>query len=158
MTTPVERKRRRIRAVGYLCFATLGTVALWWPAPIIQAVTTQSFFDRAGYLWALLLIIGGLSSAWGALWRKWPGEYVGLVALMIVMAVYATVAMLTGVKTEPPAPATAFGWAGMFFIWLCRWIKVDCIRREAEHEKKRSDQQAEQTRRLTEPGEDDGAQ
>lgn len=158
MPTPVDRRRRCVRAVGYLHFAIAGVIAFWWPAPAIEQVTAQSFFDRAAYAWAVLLVIGGVMSAWGALWRKWPGEYIGLPALMLVLWIYALAALITGFQVRPRSLAGSFVLGGFAWVLLCRWVKVDCLRREAEAAKHRDDEQAEQTRRLYRPDEDDGEQ
>src|SRR6266542_3747528 len=156
MSTPLERRRRVVRMIGYLHFAVAGILALWLPAPAVQQITARSFIEWSGYVWAILLIIGGSLSAWGALWRKWPGEYIGLLALMFVLVIYALAAVLAGLQAHPRSFAGALLLDGVTWILLCRWFRVDGLRREAEHEKQRADQLAEEVRRLKEPDDGDG--
>lgn len=118
--------RRWTRVVGYVLMAVAGVAAMVWPTPAVRAATNP--LAILAYLWAALLILGGLSSALGAAADRWLGEYAGLWPLIVTWAVYAIAAGATGRFTSIAA-ACALG--SIALLLLARWRDVAHIRREA---------------------------
>ena len=118
--------RRWTRAIGYGLMAAAGFAAMVWPAPSVRAATTP--MAGLAYVWAGMLALGGLASAWGAAVDRWLGEYAGLWPLIATWAVYALAAGATGRLTSIAA-ACALG--AIAFLLLARWRDVAQIRREA---------------------------
>src|SRR5258706_15810345 len=86
--------RRWTRVVGYALMAVAGIAAMVWPAPAVRAATNP--LAILAYLWAALLVIGGLSSAIGAAADRWLGEYAGLWPLIVTWTVYCIAAAASG--------------------------------------------------------------
>lgn len=125
---------RWARLTAYVLWAAAGAAWMAWPAPPVRAATNP--VTALPYLWAALLIVGGLASAVGAATGRWLGEYAGLLPLIVTWMVYAIAAAATG-RLDAIAGACALG--GVAFKLLARWHDVAHIRREAaryraEHE------------------------
>lgn len=83
------------------------------------------------YVWAAMILIGGLSSAVGTWLDRWFGEYIGLWPLAMTLAVYA-VALAATSAARGTTPAAALLFAGFSLLFVARWKHVAMIRREAE--------------------------
>lgn len=118
--------RRWTRVLSYTLMALAGLAAVLWPAPSVRAATGPV----AGlvYLWAALLILGGVTSAAGAAADRWLGEYAGLWPLIVTFAVYGLAAGASG-RVTSLAAACALG--SIAFLLLARWRDVASVRREA---------------------------
>lgn len=119
--------RRWTRVSAYTLMALAGIASIVWPAPSVRAATGPA----AGllvYVWAVLLAVGGLTSAVGAAWDRWLGEYAGLWPLVATFGVYALAAATVGRATSI-AGACALG--SIALLLLARWRDVATIRREA---------------------------
>lgn len=126
--------RRWGRVVGYALMAVAGLAAIVWPAPSVRAATSPA--AALATVWAVLLLVGGACSLWGAAAGRWLGEYAGLWPLIVTWAVYALAAAATGRVTSI---AAACALASIAALLLARWRDVAVIRREAaryhaEHE------------------------
>lgn len=126
--------RRWTRVVGYTLMAAAGVAAMAWPAPSVRAATNP--VTTLAYVWAALLVVGGMSSAIGAAADRWLGEYAGLWPLIATFAVYAIAGAATG-RATTVAGSCALG--SIAFLLLARWRDIAQIRREAaryhaEHE------------------------
>jgi hypothetical protein len=126
---------RWFRVAGYALLALAGCAAVAWPTPSVRAAAAPTA-GALVYVWAAMLIVGGLASAVGAARDRWLGEYAGLWPLIMTWAVYALAALATG---RPTAIASAAALGGVALILLARWRVVASIRREAaryhaEHE------------------------
>jgi hypothetical protein len=122
---------RAARFTGYTMMAAGGAAAMVWPSPAVQAATSPTA-GALVYVWAGLLAVGGVSSAYGAATDRWLGEYAGLWPLMATFTVYGIAAF---VGTRGPV-----AWAGGLVLLaiagllLARWREVALIRREAARE------------------------
>jgi len=103
--------------VGILCagiaFAAFGSV------PVIEVAGRQ-----IAYVWGGFLIVGGIISLVGAIFRRWTGEVVGLPFVMGGMLVYATALWVT-----LPDVLTRLGLATLLTalvipLWI-RWRDLD---------------------------------
>lgn len=128
--------RRPVRAVAFALLAVGGVAALVWPPPAVRAATSPVY--ALAYLWAALLIVGGVTSALGAATDRWLGEFVGLWPLFAVFAVYGLAAFTTAASVDPLnhvyrlyALASGFVLTAMAGLLLARWQDVDLIRQEA---------------------------
>lgn len=114
--------------------AVAGIAAIAWPSPAVRAATAPT----AGvlvYVWAAMLVVGGVTSGLGAALDRWLGEYIGLWPLVFTFTVYALAAAAAGAAI---AGAALLG--GIALLLLARWRDVATIRREAarylaEHER-----------------------
>jgi len=119
--------RRWTRVTAYALMAAGGAAAMAWPNPAVRAATTPTS-GLLAYLWALLLVLGGASSAIGAALDRWLGEYTGLVPLSATFAVFSLSAAATGRLTAMPGAAVL---GSIAFFLLSRWLDVAQTRREA---------------------------
>lgn len=117
--------RRWTRVSGYSLMAVAGMAAIAWPTPSVRAASGPGGLV---YVWAVMLVVGGLSSALGAACDRWLGEYAGLWPLVVTFFVYALAASATG-RLTAIAGACALGSIGL--LLLARWRDVAMIRREA---------------------------
>jgi hypothetical protein len=121
--------RRPVRAAAFALLAAGGIAALAWPPPAVQAATSPA--AALAFVWAAMLILGGVCSAAGAITDRWLGEYVGLWPLITVFAIYGVSAFASSrglVAVAGGCVLTAV--AGLL---LARWQDVALIRREAGH-------------------------
>lgn len=118
--------RRWTRVASYTLMAVAGAAAMAWPAPSVRAATNPVAVYV--YVWAALLIVGGMSSAIGAAAGRWLGEYAGLWPLIVTFLVYSLASFATG---RLAAIAGACALASFAFLLLARWRDVAYIRREA---------------------------
>lgn len=127
MNRPWSKRRRYSRAASYIALATAGGLAIAFRPLSLQQTVSPVYV--VFYLWAGLLIAGGLLAGIGAIRGRWAGEYIGLWPLMVSILAFAFAAATNG-----------RGWsssAGAFFlfsyaVWLyTRWLEVALLRREA---------------------------
>lgn len=114
------------RVFAYAGIAAAGlTSMIHPPLSITQATQSGQILIK---VWAGLMFVSSAFCAWGAARERWVGEYVGLIPLSLVAAVFGVSAFSRG----------TVGWAGGFFLigfaWLlaARWQEVALLRREAE--------------------------
>jgi hypothetical protein len=119
--------RRWTRVGAYTLMAVAGLAALTWPSPPVRAATSPTS-GALVYVWAVMLAVGGLSSALGAARDRWLGEYAGLWPLVVTFAVYALASAATG-RVSAIAGACVLG--AVALLLLARWRDVALIRREA---------------------------
>lgn len=112
---------------SYVLSAAAGVVASIWPPPTVaQAGAVWA------YMWGGFLVVGGLSSAFGALRRMWTGEYVGLPLLVAVWGVFGVTAGYTAVHAHRPAAwASSFALLSVACLLGYRWDYVAVYRRSA---------------------------
>lgn len=122
---PVTGWGRWPRTVGYLCLAAAGLVALVHPASSVREATSPTS-GWLVYAWAVMILIGGLSSAVGTWLDRWIGEYVGLWPLMATLAVYV-------VAAAAASGAGALFLASFALMFLARWRHVAMVRDQAQH-------------------------
>lgn len=127
--------RRPVRAAAFSLLAAGGIAAMVWPPPAVQAATSPVY--ALAYLWATLLVIGGIASALGAATDRWLGEYVGLWPLIMVFAIYG----LSAFASSRGLVAVAGGCVltAVAALLLARWQDVALIRREAAHAARHGD-------------------
>ena len=118
--------RRWTRVGGYTLMGLAGAWAIIWPAPAVQAATSPA--AALAYVWALLLLVGGFTSAVGAAMDRWLGEYAGLWPLIVTFAAYGLAAASTGRLT---AIAASLALGSIALLLLARWRDVAMVRREA---------------------------
>lgn len=128
------RIARGARTIGYTLMACAGTAAMIWPP---QSVRDSTSSPDSVYIWAALMIVGGVSSALGAATDRWLGEYVGLWPLICTFMVFGIAAF----ASDRGAVARAGGFCLLAFAaWLIsRWRETALIRREADR-KARTDE------------------
>jgi hypothetical protein len=118
--------RRPVRAIAFALMAAGGVASMMWPPAAVQAATSPVY--ALAYLWAALLILGGVCSAAGALTDRWLGEYVGLWPLITVFAVYGLAAFAS--SRGLAALAGGFVLTAVAALLLARWQDVALIRQE----------------------------
>lgn len=125
------RLGRAARLVGYALMGLAGVAAMVWPAPAVQEATAPTGGALA-YVWAALLVVGGVTSAAGAASDRWLGEYAGLWPLVATFAVFG----LSALASERGFVAVAGGLALLAIAALlhARWQDVALIRREADRQ------------------------
>lgn len=125
MTT---QPRRRTLIGAYVCLAIAGVCSLIWPASSVDDSAGRAWAT----LWAMLLVVGGVSSALGAYRDVWLWEYAGLLPLIAVWLVYGIAAAVTvpmGGSLDRLAPA--FALTAVALLLMTRWANVASIRRMA---------------------------
>lgn len=128
------RLGRGARLVGYTLMGLAGVASMVWPAPSVQQATAPTAGALA-YVWAGLLIVGGLTSAAGAASDRWIGEYAGLWPLIAVFLVYGLAAFAS--DRGVVAAAAGFALLALAALQLARWHDVALIRREADRQAQR---------------------
>lgn len=114
--------------------ACAGASAIIWPPTAVRDSTSS---PDGVYVWAALMVAGGVASAWGAVTDRWLGEYVGLWPLICTFLVFGIAAF--GSNRGPVAYAGGFCLTA-FAAWLVgRWRDTALIRREADR-KARTDE------------------
>lgn len=118
------------RVLAYTAVALAGLLSILSPpASIANATDTARTIQLT---WAGLMAVSATFCAWGALRERWVGEYIGLIPLASVAAVFGISAMARGTS----------GWAGGFFLvgffWILvsRWQEVALLKTEAERLRK----------------------
>lgn len=112
------------RTLGYVLLTACGLVLIAAPAPAVRASTAA----WAVFAWAGFLIVGGVLSAIGAGFDRWPGEYVGLWPIMTAFAVW-TIAALAQVPNSTAALAFGLLLGAITSIFFARWRHVARVRR-----------------------------
>lgn len=79
-------------------------------------------------LWAMLLAVGGLTSAAGSAADIWLGEYAGLWPIILTFMIYGLASALSGNLVELALALTILGWS---LLLLARWREVAMVRSEA---------------------------
>jgi hypothetical protein len=112
------------RVLAYTAVSLAGVLSILRPPPsIANATGTGKLLEL---VWAGMMAISAAFCAWGAARDRWVGEYIGLIPLASVAAVFGISAMSRGVG----------GWAGGFFLigffWILvsRWQEVALLRIE----------------------------
>lgn len=80
------------------------------------------------FLWAMLLAVGGLTSAVGSAADIWLGEYAGLWPIILTFTIYGLASALSGNLIELALALTILGWS---LLLLARWREVAMVRSEA---------------------------
>lgn len=116
---------RLTRVIAYVLIALAGGASILWP-PL--SVTQASEGRPVAYVWAGLMAVSGLFCAAGAATDRWIGEYVGLVPLSLVAAIFGVSALSRGNVSW----AGGLFLLGFFWILIARWQEVALIRVEAD--------------------------
>lgn len=120
------------RAAAYVAVSGAGIVAVIYP-PVSLTAADLSPVAQGG--WAILMAISAGFCAWGAIWERWAGEYVGLIPLASVAVVFGIASLSRGTA----------GWTGglfligFFWIMISRWQEVALLRAEADRLRKEKD-------------------
>lgn len=131
----IVRRRRAARTVAYVLMALGGLASMiWTTAPAVRSATAGA--GLLIYVWALLLVVGGTSSALGSWTDRWLGELVGLGPLISVFAVYGLSAFLS--SRGFAAYAGGFTLLAVAALLFARWQDVSLIREEATRHADRS--------------------
>lgn len=80
------------------------------------------------FLWAVMLAVGGLTSAVGSAADVWLGEYAGLWPIIMTFMIFGVANALSGSLIELALSLTVLGWS---FLLLARWREVAMVRSEA---------------------------
>jgi hypothetical protein len=123
------RARRLVLALGYALMALAGVAAMAWPAPSVRAATNPTA-GALVYVWAALLIVGGVACALGAATDRWLGEYAGLWPLVTTFAVYGVALVFSSWGT--PGYAGGLALLSIATLMVARWQVVALVRREAD--------------------------
>lgn len=119
--------QRWIRAVGYGLIGLGGVAGLAFPS-----FSTEGPMSLTGgpviLLWAVLLIVGGFTSAVGSAADIWLGEYAGLWPVILTFMIFGAANALTGDLIELALSLTILGWS---LLLLARWRQVAMVRSEA---------------------------
>lgn len=117
---------RLSRAFAYMAIALAGAISVMTPPPSIASATGSG--HTLQLVWAGLMAVSAAFCAWGALLERWVGEYVGLIPLASVAAVFGVSALSRGIGGW----ASGFFLIGFFWILVSRWQEVALLRVEAE--------------------------
>jgi len=118
---------RWFRAIGYALIGCGGIAVLLWP-PLTASNPVSPVGGPVIFLWALLLAVGGLTSALGSASDIWLGEYAGLWPLIVTFAIFGLASVLSGNLIELPLSLVLIGWACLL---TARWREVATVRSEA---------------------------
>ncbi len=116
--------RRFVYALGYLMMSAAGVCAGVWPSPSVTSAAESSRVLL--YTWDLVLLVGGITAAWGVASERWIGEYIGLPLLFAVFAVYGVASYATG---RPTAAAAGSAFIAVALLLVGRWGDVAAVRR-----------------------------
>jgi hypothetical protein len=119
--------RRWFRAVGYTCIGSGGIASLIWP-PLKATSDLSPTSGPVLFLWAILVAVGGLTSALGSASDIWLGEYAGLWPLIITFFVFGLTNAVSGNLVELALSLVILGWACLL---AARWREVAIVRSEA---------------------------
>jgi hypothetical protein len=114
------------RVLAYAAVSLAGLLSILRPPPSIANASDSGRLIEL--VWAGMMMISAAFCAWGAARERWVGEYIGLIPLASVAAVFGISAMSRGVG----------GWAGGFFLigffWILvsRWQEVALLRVESD--------------------------
>lgn len=119
--------QRWVRAVGYGFLGLGGVAALAFPS-----FSTEGPMSLTGgpviLVWAVMLVVGGLTSAVGSATGIWLGEYAGLWPIILTFMIFGLANALSGSLIELALSLTILGWS---FLLLARWREVALIRSQA---------------------------
>lgn len=119
--------QRWIRAIGYGSIGCGGIAALLFPS--FRAEGPMSLTGGPVILlWALLLAVGGLTSAVGSAADIWLGEYAGLWPIILTFMIFGVASAASGNLIELALALTILGWS---FLLLARWREVAMVRSQA---------------------------
>jgi hypothetical protein len=121
-----SRTRRIIRAIGYALIAGSGASGLMWPPASMQDVAQSRYVQFV--VWCVLLMVGGVLSAYGSARGNWAGEYIGLPPLVAVFGIFGLAAALSGRGFG--AASGVFLLFGLTGILGARWHEISALRRE----------------------------
>lgn len=119
--------RHWIRAIGYALIACGGISAMIWPSVAATGPTTLTH-GPVIFLWALLLAVGGVTSAIGSAADIWLGEYAGLWPIIVTFMLYGFANAVSGNLVQLALSLIILGWS---FLLLFRWREVALVRSEA---------------------------
>lgn len=109
---------------SYLLLAAAGATAMVWPSPSVEQQGGRSW----AAVWAVLLVVGGAVSAFGAARHAYRWEYAGLPPLIAVWTVYfvaSMAAVATGLMERLPG---ALALAAVACFLGARWREVAHVR------------------------------
>lgn len=118
---------RRWYITGYVLLAAAGLAALLWPSPSVVAAGGRIW---AG-VWATLLIVGGVSCAYGAIRRLHRWEYAGLAPLIAVWVVYSIASFTLAFTGVIDRLASGCSLMAVACFVAARWREVAAIRKAA---------------------------
>jgi len=78
--------------------------------------------------WAILLAVGGFTSALGSAADVWLGEYAGLWPIILTFMIFGIANAVSGSLIELALSLTVLGWS---FLLLARWREVAMVRSQA---------------------------
>jgi hypothetical protein len=114
------------RVAAYMLVALAGAISVVLPPASVAQATGG--YRLVQLVWAGLMAVAAGFCAWGAATDRWVGEYVGLIPLAAVAAVFGISSLARG----------HVGWPGglfllgFFLILVSRWQEVALLRAEAE--------------------------
>lgn len=129
MTGPRFGWGRWPRTGGYLCLVAAGILVFTRPGSAVRDATSPTS-GWLVYVWATMIVVGGLMSAVGTWLDRWFGEYIGLWPLASTLSVYA-VAAAASARERSSSPAGALLLAAFALIFLARWRHVAMVRKQA---------------------------
>lgn len=125
------RIARGARTVGYTLMGAAGAAAMVWPPQSVTTATSPNARSLV-YVWAGLMVVGGVSSALGAATDRWLGEYVGLWPLILTFMVFGMTSF--GSSRGPVAYAGGFCLSAVAALLVGRWRDTALIRKEADRQ------------------------
>lgn len=131
------------RFLSYALIAAAGIESIIHPpVSVSQAIDGH---QAVGLTWALVMTISAGLCALGAALDRWVGEYVGLIPLSIISAVFG----ISAISRSSVSAAGGLFLIGFFWIMISRWQEVALLRIEAD----RKARENESTELLAEGGE-----
>jgi hypothetical protein len=113
------------RGLAYLLIAGAGVSAILSPP---ASVATAANGRLVTFVWAGLMAVSAAACALGAFTDRWVGEYVGLIPLSLVAAVFGLSALSRGQASL----SGGLFLLGFFWILISRWQEVALLRVESE--------------------------
>lgn len=116
---------RLSRGAAYLLLTAAGVNSIVHPPASVESASGAS---SVTFVWAGMMAVSALACALGAFTDRWVGEYVGLIPLSLVAAIF-------GVSALARSSASISGGLfllGFFWILISRWQEVALLRVESE--------------------------
>jgi hypothetical protein len=125
--TKWEKRRRFVRAAGYLAIACSGVATLTVTPPLIQYADSPIY--GAYVVWLCLMVAGALFCCYGAVRGRWFGEYVGLWPIVTSLTALAVIIWTSEHwRIGSGAALLTVAFAGFLLV---RWADVARLRAEA---------------------------
>jgi hypothetical protein len=120
------------RTTGYALVAAAGGWSVVTPPRSVAAAANSHL---VAYVWAGIMVVSAALCAIGSASGRWVGEYMGLIALAFVSAVFGVSALARGNSSI----AGGLFLLGFFWILISRWqevalLRIESVRRHDEYE------------------------